>query len=54
MPSAYEGTDIISYFAFGKIYHAACCISYCDSDISLQFLFCIVSHGTVKTVPYVV
>ena len=35
MPSAYEGTDIISYLRT-QIYHTACRISYRVSDISLK------------------
>ena len=36
MPSAYEGTDIISYFHKVEIYHTARRISYRNSDISLK------------------
>lgn len=36
MPSAYEGTDIISYFHEVEIYHTVSRISYRKSDISLK------------------
>ena len=38
MPSAYEGTDIISYFHGVEIYHTAYRISYRISDISLKII----------------